>query len=381
MLTLFKRHTGKCREERGEKPRDYRRCPCPIHVEGSLGGEKIRKGLNQTSWEAAENLIRDWIKAGRIGAETKRTPLKTAVELFLAEAESRNLAEESVRLYRRFIGRQLPSWAESEGILTVQELTFTRLVAWKSSWKFKAATQAKRLELLKRFCRFCVSAGWMEKSPVESFKPPQSDSEEKIPFTSEEMKAILEACDKYTHHGDHGLNRPARVKAFVLLLRYSGLRIQDACCLETEKLSDENELALYTQKSGTAVYIPLPPFVAQALREQGRRNVNSRYFFWSGNGKRLSTVSAWQRTLRTLFKLAKVKGKSAHSFRHTLASELLGAGVPIQDVAAILGHSVQICEKHYAHWMKSRQENLSERIREAWPKEKTKLKVIHGGGK
>ena len=45
----------------------YRRCKCPIHVYGTLADEKIRKALDQTSWDAATELINSWIVAGEIG--------------------------------------------------------------------------------------------------------------------------------------------------------------------------------------------------------------------------------------------------------------------------------------------------------------------------
>ena len=35
----------------------------------------------------------------------------------------------------------------------------------------------------------------------------------------------------------------------------------------------------------------------------------------------------------------------------------------MEDVAAILGHSLKVCEKHYAHWGNARQTKLSERVR------------------
>jgi len=170
MLTLFKRHTKAC----GHTERRYRRCNCPIAVEGTLGEEKIRKTLDQTSWEAAENLIREWIKAGKIGGGgTAPATIEDAVKLFLSEAESRNLAEASLRLYRRFIGRQFPAWCKAKGFRYVKQLTFSELVDFKSSWKMKPATAAKRLELLKAFMRFCVAAEWVGKNPAEGLKAPE----------------------------------------------------------------------------------------------------------------------------------------------------------------------------------------------------------------
>ena len=69
MLTIYRRHTKEC----PHSTRRYRRCRCPIHVEGSLGGESIRKALDLTSWEAAENLIHEWNTVGRIGGRVAKS--------------------------------------------------------------------------------------------------------------------------------------------------------------------------------------------------------------------------------------------------------------------------------------------------------------------
>jgi len=49
-----------------------------------------------------------------------------------------------------------------------------------------------------------------------------------------------------------------KLKAMVLLLRHSGLRLQDAACLERARVKGD-KLFLYTQNTGTPVYCPLPP--------------------------------------------------------------------------------------------------------------------------
>jgi integrase len=50
------------------------------------------------------------------------------------------------------------------------------------------------------------------------------------------------------------------------LLRASGLRIRDAATLERRRIKD-GKLFLYTQKTGTPVYVPLPPAVLDALNQ------------------------------------------------------------------------------------------------------------------
>ncbi|HXA16089.1 MAG TPA: tyrosine-type recombinase/integrase [Thermoanaerobaculia bacterium] len=133
-------------------------------------------------------------------------------------------------------------------------------------------------------------------------------------------------------------------------------------------------------KTSQGVFVPLPHDVADALRYQATKNSNSRHFFWSGNGKPLSAVSSWHRRRRKVLADAKVSNGTnmmiADRFRDALATSLLANGVPIEDVAAILGNSVRVYEKHYSAWVRTRQERLTERVRVTWPKRERKLKAV-----
>lgn len=123
-----------------------------------------------------------------------------------------------------------------------------------------------------------------------------------------------------------------------------------------DKISD-GKLMLYTQKTGQVVWLPLPEIVVTALQGLGDRP------FWSGAGTIKTFVGNWQRTLERLFKRAGIKG-SAHKFRHTFSVNLLTRGVPIEDVAVLLGHStIRITERHYAQWVKVRQDRLEAAVR------------------
>jgi integrase/recombinase XerD len=56
-------------------------------------------------------------------------------------------------------------------------------------------------------------------------------------------------------------------------------------------------------------------------------------------------------------------------FRDTFAVELLLAGVPLDQVSLLLGHSsVKITEGHYAPFSKARQEQLAASVKLAWKK-------------
>jgi len=56
-----------------------------------------------------------------------------------------------------------------------------------------------------------------------------------------------------------------------------------------------------------------------------------------------------------------------HMLRDTFAVEYLLAGMPLEEVSRLLGHSsVLITQKHYAPWVLERQQRLATSVRTAW---------------
>jgi len=186
-----------------------------------------------------------------------------------------------------------------------------------------------------------------------------------MPLTSEEIVRILAAVDQYSEEmPTTGKEKARRIRALVLLLRYSGMRFGDAVALSADRIKGAR-LFLYTQKTGVPINAILPDVVLKALEATPR--VTEKHFFWSGVEKLESIVRSWQTRLRRLFGLAKVSCGHAHRFRETFPVDLLLVGVPIERVSVLLGHqSVRITEKHYAPWVRSRQEQLEADLVSAW---------------
>ena len=219
------------------------------------------------------------------------------------------------------------------------------------------------MERLRNFFGFCLDAGWIGKNSAKAVRLPKTTQSPTLPFEPEEFERILSACDRYPTKGVHREGNRIRLKAMILLLRYSGLRIRDAATLERSRIKHA-KLFLYTQKTGTPVWLPLPPVVLAALDQV--TNINERYVFWSGNGDPKTTVADWQRSFRRLLKVAKVEGHF-HMLRDTAAVGWLTKRVPLETVSILLGHSsVRVTEKHYSPWVKQRQELLEAAVMKAW---------------
>jgi integrase/recombinase XerD len=295
--------------------------------------------------------------------------VKEACDKFIADAEARNLREPTLYKYR-LLFRQLRDFATQYGLSHITEFDVDWVRRFRASWPNKNVAARKKLEALRAFFRFVHESGWIETNPASRLKPPKVTDPPTAPFTRDQVKNILGACDEYPDRANYAV----RLRALILLLRYSGLRIRDAITLSRNRIQDD-KLFLYTAKTGTPVYCPLPPFVVEALNAIPP----STYFFWTGQSKPKSAVGDWQRSLKKLFVLAGVPDGYAHRFRDTFSVELLLAGVPIERVSILLGHqSVRITEKHYAPWVRARQEQLEADVRRTWPTDEVKGRV-HGG--
>ncbi len=62
-------------------------------------------------------------------------------------------------------------------------------------------------------------------------------------------------------------------------------------------------------------------------------------------------ATTYRHWLRRVCDSAQVRRLPPHSLRHTAASLAFDDGVPVQDVARQLGHSVQVCQRVYSHYI------------------------------
>lgn len=372
MLKIYRRHVSAC----PHTSRNFRQCKCPLWVQGTLGGASVRQSLDLTSWEAAQRLVRDWEASGRIGQVRGSVPtISEAVAKFLEDATARGLSAASIGKYKLLLEKRLLPWVTNAGYRYLKQLGVPEARDFRASWPDAPLSASKKLERLRTFFKFCLESGWIESNPAKRIAMPKVPPKPTIPYTAEELEAIWLACNEVSAKGIYGTGNRQRVTAFVMVLRYTGLRIGDAVALKRSAVRDA-KVFLYTQKTGTPVSVPIPHYVEDAL---SRVPVIGERFFWSGRGKLKSAVTDWQRTLARLFDAAGIVDGHAHRFRDTFAVELLLAGVAIEDVAVLLGHSSKdITEKHYAPWVIARQARLESEVRKTW-QTFPRLRVIEGG--
>lgn len=370
-VSVFTRHSRTCSHR---SDRHWRKCDCTKWLAWHSQGKEYRQSSGTASWNEAAQQANKIVEQYRAAALGEPSPTKEAVRLdaavlwFLADKESQHLRESTLSKLRRIFQKQMVEWFTDRQIMFLKDVTLPELQAWRATWEDGPLAAKKKQERVRGFFHFCNRNGWIAQNPALGLSKIKADHRPADPFTKEEFQKIYAATDRF---GKTEAVRD-RMRAMVLLLRWSGLAIRDAVTLERERLGADDRLILRRAKTGAHVMLPLQTNVAAFLRRL--KSPNPRYFFWTGSGLPKSAVADWQRALRRLFDLADIKKPDGskkrchpHMFRHTFSVEMLLAGVDITDVARLLGHSsTKTTEKYYAPWIKARADRLEEAVRAAW---------------
>ncbi len=151
---------------------------------------------------------------GRTGSSSPIS-LKEALEKFMGHLRARNLRQPSLykfellekELNGRFSGR-------------LEGISAGGLRDNQSSWQMCPQSRANKLARLKRMFRWFHESGYMSLNPAKGLEPPIFARNPATPFTPEETEKILWATEV---HPDSPKGRRAQVRAFVLVMRYTGL--------------------------------------------------------------------------------------------------------------------------------------------------------------
>ena len=126
------------------------------------------------------------------------------------------------------------------------------------------------------------------------------------------------------------------------VLYQTGARIAEFCAIEKAHIDFENcTIEIPAGKGNKRRWVPFPEHLKLAIRQQCART--KLYLFESAPGKPYSP-RRWQQKIKAVAEQAgstdeQLKKFSPHSFRHTIATEMLERGMPLQDVQKFLGHA------------------------------------------
>jgi site-specific recombinase XerD len=286
--------------------------------------------------------------------------VREATKRFISDRQSMKLSDAMMSKYRNVVAELEREFGNSP----LRSVTTDGLRRLRESWKLAPITMQKRLEMVRKFFTFCMDSDWIEKNPARGVESPPVKYDPTLPFTDEEMEKILWAAESIREaHPQIPKGTEKKLKALILLMRYSGIRISDAVMFRRDKLKN-GKLFLKQEKTKHPVWVPLPKNVIEAIAECDEGN---EYYFYRNIGKPKSAITEWQQRLKLVYTMAGVVDGHSHRLRDTFSVELLQKGISLETVSMLLGHtSIKTTQRHYAPWVKSRQDALETAVKLSW---------------
>jgi integrase/recombinase XerD len=364
VITIFVRHAEDCKQK--SKGEFCKACQCRKHLRWFANGVQERLKTGTRSWAEAEKAKRnleDQLSGKTVVAEPEAKTLQEAVDLFLAEKRVSNVSSHAQKQYALELGRVV-RFCEQAGVFTVQGMTRELLTAFCGTWPtlYKSSfTRMRVRERLQSFIKFCYDSEWLRrKLPLPAMANEESPT---LPLTADEYARLLSATtDKST-------------RALIQLMRWTGLAVRDASTLERAEIVKDDFRGLYRvvterEKTGTHVSVVLKPSVVEEVLAMAEANANKKYIFFSGTVSPQSFAQTCGQRIVRAFDAAGIVSlgnMKSHRLRDTFAVDLLEKGVPMEEVSKLLGHeSIRTTEKHYAKWVKGRQDRLDTLVSGTW---------------
>ncbi len=300
---------------------------CPDEVDyGRLFHEERRRGLEQ-------------ILSVLSGKEIQG---KGHVEEYLRDQYRRNLRVSTFRGTFRAIESFLV-FLKERGRCHLEEIMredFEAYIEHEQDRGLKASTIEMRLRTLKAFIRFLIERDMVNHKVLSKriyVKVPDALPRSMDPDDEKRLIGVLE---------------DVRDRAMVLVLLRTGMRVGELLnTLVSEINLKERKIEIYEAEKtrvGRVVYLSDDAIVALKAWLRKRKK-NYAYLFYGYGGHPLSYPAARMRFVR-LLKIAGLEGRgySLHCLRHTFATDLLNAGMRLECLQQLLGHSSIEMTRRYA---------------------------------
>ena len=203
------------------------------------------------------------------------------------------------------------------------------LSLYKEQRKISNRTLENMRKTISTFFGWLHDEGLIGQNPARAVKQIKYDKIVRKPFTPVERERLKNACCQL------------RDLALSEFLYASGLRVSEVISLDRNSIDFVTREATVIGEGSTERRCYLSEVCAEYLRQDlnSRGDDNAALFVGTKSPYRRLTKEGVEYIVKDLGKKAGVSNVHPHRFRRTLATDLVRKGVPIQDVAQILGHS------------------------------------------
>ena len=222
----------------------------------------------------------------------------------------------------------------------------------------------RKLSSLKHFFNYLSKTKLLKSNPVMNISGPKNIKVLPKSLSIIDVNSLIEAPDCSNFIG-------LRDRAMIELMYATGVRISELINLEYSNIDLNRSLIKVMGKGGKERMIPFGDDALTWLinyiefRRKNNLSLNSRDFFISQQGKKITRQAFWHR-IKIYLKVSGLSmDVSPHTLRHAFATHLLNNGADLRSVQMLLGHSDLSTTQIYTHIAKQR---LSDMVKQHHPR-------------
>ena len=173
---------------------------------------------------------------------------------------------------------------------------------------------------------------WLQKeklitdNPCMNLAPIKCIKKQKLPFSNVDIEKLKEKCTN------------DRDKAIICFLLSTGCRISEVVQLNKQDVDFQKKQCKVLGKGNKERIVYIDDITIFFLNRYFSQRKDTSEALFAGRCTERISPNGVRKMLTTLGKEAGVENVHPHRFRRTLATNLIGRGMPIQEVAKILGH-------------------------------------------
>lgn len=288
-------------------------------AEKRLGMEITAEQLGRILPIIAE--ILDGFEVKELSAETYEDD--DMLEAFINALKVEGRSSKTLDYYEYLIGRML-----KEVKIPTRKITVYHLRGYLAKEKERGiadTTLESTRQVFSSFFGWLHREGLISRNPVGNLGTIKCEKKKKKAYTEVDLEKLRQACNN------------KRDKAIMAFLTSTGCRISEAVGLDRDSVDLEKLECVVHGKGNKERSVYLDPVTGMLLRQYLEERTDDDPALFHGQRGRL-TNNGVRRMLHTLSDRAGVQNVHPHRFRRTLATKLTRKGMPIQEVAKILGH-------------------------------------------
>ena len=246
------------------------------------------------------------------------------LECFLQAMDVQGRSRKTIAHYRLILGKMLAEVKAPARRITVYHLR--SYLAKEKERGLKDSTLAHHREVFSSFFGWLFREGLIERNPVINLGSIKVAKEQKQVFTDIDMEKMRQSCTRVVD------------KAIITFLASTGCRVAELVGLDRSALDLENLECVVRGKGNKERTVYLDNVTAMYVRNYlATRRDRCPALFVTRDRKRFQTGGI-RDMLKRLEERSGVSHVHPHKFRRTLATNMAKRNLPIQTIAAILGH-------------------------------------------